>query len=336
MSRRPGRTIRALRYTGSGVELVNVETPEPPPGEALIVPTRLGICATDLEIRRGYMGGHPITLGHEFVGKVAAVNPLPAQTDRYGKLTGKRVVGTINAVCGECDLCRAGLSVHCRSRTVLGISGRDGCFADAFCLPLVNLHVLPDGIDDDQAVFVEPLAAAIHASQQIRMEGKPYITVLGDGRLGLLCAQVMQRMNASVRVIGRHAAKLALCERWGIKHRLVTDIGFRGDQDIVVDCTGTPAGFADALRLVRPRGVILLKSTFMPRADAPIDLAPVVINEVQVIGSRCGPFPDAIGMLLRREVDVVSLITRRTTLERGVDALRLAEEPEQVKVLMEV
>ncbi|MCA9311139.1 MAG: alcohol dehydrogenase catalytic domain-containing protein, partial [Phycisphaerales bacterium] len=285
--KRPGSSMRALRYTGgTNVELTTVATPEPPPGEALIQPVRVGICATDLEIRRGYMGGHPITLGHEFVGRVLATNPLPAQAERYRKLTGKRVVGSINAVCGECDLCRSGLSTHCRNRTVLGISGRDGCFADAFCLPLVNLHEVPDSIDDDHAVFVEPLAAAIHGSQQIRMEGKPYITVLGDGRLGLLCAQVMQRMNASVRVIGMHAGKLALCERWGIKHRLLSDIGLRGDQDIVVDCTGSPRGFADALRLVRPRGVILLKSTFAPHPEVPVDPASIVINEIQVIGSR--------------------------------------------------
>ncbi len=334
----PGPTMRALRSTGVAgcVELATVETPEPKPGEALICPTRVGICATDLEICRGYMGDTPITLGHEFVGVVVKVNPTETQGDRYAKLKGKRVVGSINAVCGICDLCRSGLSVHCRERTVLGIQGRDGCFADAFCLPLVNLHEVPDSIDDDRAVFVEPLAAAIHASQQIRLEGKPYITVLGDGRLGLLCAQVMQRLNASVRVIGKHTDKLAICEKWGVKHRLLSEIGLRGDQDIVVDCTGSPQGFADAMRMVRPRGTILLKSTFAPHPETPVDPALIVINEIQVIGSRCGQFPDAIDALARDQVDVVSLITRRTTLERGVEALRLAGESDQVKVLMDV
>ena len=331
--------MRALRYLGleQGVSLdEHAPTPDIPAGEALIRPTRVGICATDLEICRGYMGGLPITLGHEFVGVVEDVNPGDGDAKAAKAWVGQRVVGSINAVCGTCDLCRSGLSVHCRNRTVLGIDGRDGCFADAFCLPMTNLHAVPDSIDDDSAVFVEPLAAAIHASQQIRIEGKPYITVLGDGRLGLLCAQVMNKLNASVRVIGKNPSKLALCERWGVRARLLSDVGLRADQDIVVDCTGSPSGLEAAMAMVRPRGVILLKSTFAPRADTMPDLAPLVINEIQLLGSRCGPFSDALRALEMQSVDVISLITRRASLAGGEDALRIASESDQIKVLMDV
>lgn len=297
-------------------------------GEALLRPLRMGICATDLELCRGYMG-YTGVLGHEFVAVVEQVS------DRRRKdLVGKRVVGSINCVCGKCDMCRSGLKEHCRQRTVLGIAGRPGCFADRFTLPVLNLHEVPDAIDDDQAVFVEPLAAACQILRQLTIEGRPYITVLGDGRLGLLCAQVMSQLNATVRLVGKHPDKLALCEKWGIKHRLLQDVGLRSDQDIVVDCTGSADGLETAMKMVRPRGKIVLKTTVAPGGKA-VDLSPLVIHEIQLIGSRCGPFPDAIAALLAQKVDVVSLITRRAKLADGVEAMRLAGSPGVIKVLLE-
>lgn len=324
----------ALVFDGKKIR-VDRHRPEPTaagslgPGEALIRPRVVGICATDHEIARGYLGFTGV-LGHEFVGEVLEING----PDPRG-LVGKRVVGAINAICGRCDLCRAGLTTHCRNRTVLGIQGRDGCFAERFTLPAINLAPVPDRVSDDEAVFAEPLAAALHAARQLHLEGRGYITVLGDGRLGLLCAQAMTRLNASVRVVGKHESKMALCERWGIPHRHVNDIGRRADQDVVVDCTGSSEGLALAMQLVRPRGKILLKTTVAPGGTA-IDLAPIVIHEIEVVGSRCGSIPEAVTALADRQVDVVSLISRRFRLEEGVAAFRASGDAETVKVLMTV
>jgi len=306
------------------------DEPTPAPGEALIHTRLAGVCSTDLEICRGYMG-HTGVLGHEFVGVVEALADDVA--DRYGHLVGRRVVGAINCVCGKCDLCRRGLSSHCRHRTVLGIAGRDGCFAERFTLPAVNLLAVPDHLDDDRAVFTEPLAAALQVRQQLHVEGQPYITVLGDGRLGLLVAQVTAKLNASVRLIGKHENKLALCEKWGIKHRLVGEVSPRADQDVVIDCTGRADGLTLALAMVRPRGRIVMKTTVAGPVN--VDLAPVVVNEVELIGSRCGSMADALAALAGDEVDVLSLISRRVKLADGVQALQLAADTRHIKVLIE-
>lgn len=294
----------------------------------------MGVCATDLELCRGYMGFKGV-LGHEFVGVVEEVNTRDAKVAR--QWTGKRVVGTINCICGKCDMCKAGLREHCRDRTVLGIAGRDGCFAQRFTLPAQNLLAVPDSIDDDRAVFTEPLAAAYQIIRQLTIEGRPFITVLGDGRLGLLCAQVMSQLNATVRLVGKHPEKLALCEKWGVKHRVLDDVGLRADQDIVVDCTGSASGLPTAMKMVRPRGKIVMKTTVAPEqsAKAPVDLSPLVINEIQVIGSRCGPFGEALTALATQKIDVLSLISRRMKLADGVDALRAARSPGVIKVLLE-
>jgi len=298
-------------------------------GEARIRPLRMGICATDLELCKGYMDFAGV-LGHEFVGVVEEV-----ASKEHKDWLDKRVVGSINCACGKCDMCRGGLPEHCRDRTVLGIAGRDGVFADSFTLPVRNLIEVPDNVDDDTAVFTEPLAAAYQILRQITIEGRPYITVLGDGRLGLLCAQVMSQLNATVRCVGKHAEKLGLCEKWGVKHRLLEDVGLRGDQDIVVDCTGSPDGLTTAMQMVRPRGKIILKTTVAADKLPAIDLSPLVIHEIQVIGSRCGPFPTALQALAEGDVDVVSLISRRARLSDGVEALKLAGRKDVVKVLLE-
>jgi threonine dehydrogenase-like Zn-dependent dehydrogenase len=301
--------------------------PEPAPadGDTLVRVRLAGLCATDLEITRGYMGFRGV-LGHEFVGDVA---------DSPDKdLVGKRVVGEINVVCGRCDLCVAGLSSHCRNRSVLGILNHDGAFAEFLRLPAVNLHPLPKTVDNDQAVFAEPLAAAFQILKQVKVDARTWVTVLGDGRLGLLCAQVLRNAGAPVRVIGKHPEKLTLCEKWGIRSRLLADIAPGHDQDVVVDCTGSASGFETAMAMVRPRGTIVLKSTVA--AGKAINLAPVVIDEIKVVGSRCGPFKDAIRALAEKSVDVTSLISRRMRLEQGVEAFDAANRPGVIKVLLTI
>ena len=299
--------------------------PEPPEGlgDTLVRVRQAGVCSTDLEITKGYMGFRGV-LGHEFVGEVVA------SADR--QLVGKRVVGEINVVCGRCDLCQSGLSSHCRARSVVGILNRDGAFADLVRLPAVNLHVLPAAVDDDQAVFVEPLAAAFQVLKQVKLDERKWVTVLGDGRLGLLVAQVLRESGAPVRVIGRHPDKLALCEKWSIRSRPLADVVPRHDQDVVVDCTGSAAGFETAMQMVRPRGTIVLKST--AAEGKPLNLAPLVIDEVNVVGSRCGPFREAIRALAEKRIDVASLIHRRMKLDQGVAAMELAGRPGVLKVLL--
>ncbi|HTL29731.1 MAG TPA: alcohol dehydrogenase catalytic domain-containing protein [Tepidisphaeraceae bacterium] len=297
--------------------------PNPDDGDTLIKIRQAGICATDLEITKGYMGFKGV-LGHEFVGEVAS--------SPNKDLVGQRVVGEINIVCGRCDLCLSGLSTHCRNRTVLGILNHDGAFADFVRLPEMNVHIIPKTVDDDAAVFIEPLAAAFQILKQIKLDGRKWVTVLGDGRLGLLVAQVLRNAGCPVRVIGKHADKLSLCEKWSIRSRPLEDISPRHDQDVVVDCTGSASGFELAMQMVRPRGTIVLKSTFA--AGKPLNLAPLVIDEIQVIGSRCGPFREAIRALTEKQVDVTSLIHRRMKIEQGVEAMTLASRPGVLKVLL--
>lgn len=324
--------MRALIYDGKSPRLQpRYDEPTLQSGEAMIRPTLTGVCSTDLEICKGYMGLTGV-LGHEFVGIVEELaDDCP---DRYRKLIGRRVVGGINCVCGKCDMCAGGLSTHCRQRTVLGIDGRDGCFAERFTLPAVNLLEVPDHVDDDRAVFCEPVAAALQARKQLHVEGEPYITVLGDGRLGLLTAQVMAKLNVSVRVIGKHERKLALCEKWGIKHRLISDVSPRADQDVVVDCTGSAEGLKTAMAMVRPRGKIILKTTVAGPCN--VNLAPLVIHEIELIGSRCGSMAEGLAAIAADEVEVLSLITRRVKLDDGPKALQLAADPDHIKVLIEI
>jgi threonine dehydrogenase-like Zn-dependent dehydrogenase len=302
-------------------------------GDTLMRVRQAGICSTDLEITKGYMGFKGI-LGHEFVADVVS------SPDK--SLVGQRVVGEINVVCGRCDLCVSGLSTHCRQRSVLGILNHDGAFADFVRLPAVNLHTIPSTVDDDQAVFVEPLAAAFQVTKQLgpqggggrggSMEARRWVTVLGDGRLGLLIAQVLRNAGYPVRMVGKHPDKLAICEKWSIRSRLLADISPRHDQDVVVDCTGSASGFELAMQMVRPRGTIVLKSTFA--AGKPLNLAPLVIDEITVIGSRCGPFKEAIRALAEKEIDVTSLIHRRMRLDQGVEAMRIAGSPGVLKVIL--
>jgi threonine dehydrogenase-like Zn-dependent dehydrogenase len=302
--------MRGLHFDGASVQVRSVAEPVPGEGDVQIRVHAAGICQTDLEIARGYMGFKGI-LGHEFVGTVTKAGPGvdPAWV-------GRRVCAEINCVCGKCEMCQRGLSSHCPRRTVIGILNHDGAFAESICVPARNLHEVPAHVTDEQAVFVEPLAAAFQILRQVPIEKRTRVTVLGDGRLGQLAAQVIARTGCTLQLLGRHEQKLSLAERLG-KGRLRTllERDFRGgrDQDVVVDCTGRVEGFERALAMVRPRGTVVLKTTVA--AGKPLNLAPVVIDEITVLGSRCGPFRDAVMALAGREVDVEPLISRRATLE---------------------
>ena len=317
--------MRALVFDGSLSFRPRHTDPPPAAGDSLLRIRQAGICATDLEITRGYMGFRGI-LGHEFVADVIQ------SADR--DLIGQRVVGEINVVCGRCDLCLSGLSSHCRYRSVVGILNHDGAFAEYLRLPATNLHAVPSSVDDESAVFVEPLAAAFQVLKQVNFDGRKWVTVLGDGRLGLLVAQVLRDAGCLVRVIGKHPQKLALCEKWSIRSRPLEDIVPRHDQDVVVDCTGSASGLELALQMVRPRGTIVLKTT--AAAGKPLNLAPAVIDEINIVGSRCGPFREAIRALAEKRIDVASLIHRRMKLEQGVEAMDLAARPGVLKVLLTI
>ncbi len=293
-------------------------------GESLVQVRLAGICATDLQITRGYMGFHGV-LGHEFVGTVV---------EGPRRWRGKRVVAEVNCVCRKCDMCLGGLAAHCRERAVLGIAGRDGCFADLVAVPDHNLHEVPDNLSDEEAVFVEPLAAALQVVKQLPIERRMKVVVLGSGRLGLLVAQVLAGTGCWLEVLGRNPRTLDLCEKKGIMARRVDEVAPRADRDVVIDCTGDPQGLETALQLVRPRGTVVLKSTYA--GDRGPNLAAAVVNEVTILGSRCGPFPEAINALTRKQVDVRSMISRTYPLERGVEALAAAADPANVKVLLRI
>ena len=314
--------MEALRYDGQLQFTSDQPEPVAGPGEAVIEVRLAGICATDLEIVRGYMAFRGV-LGHEFVGTVVQGS---------SGWQGRRVVGEINCPCGGCDLCRRGLANHCLRRTVLGISGRDGAFADRLVLPEGNLHLVPDMVSDEQAVFAEPLAAACQVTAQCRIGPHDDVAVVGSGRLGLLVAQVLKQIGCKLRVIGRNQMTLLFCEKRGISAFPVGELRPQPVHDVVVECSGSPQGLELAMSLVRPRGTLVLKSTYV--GAEPVNLAPLVINEVNLVGSRCGPFPAALELLARRKVDVESMISRTLPLSRGVEAMELAGDPRVIKVLL--
>ena len=294
-------------------------------GEALVRVRLAGICSTDLEIIQGYMGFSGV-LGHEFVGTVESA-PEP-------KWIGKRVVGEINVSCGRCSLCRMGLKTHCPRRTVLGILNRDGSFAEYLSLPLDNLHPVPDAVADEEAVFTEPLAAAFQILTQVKVRPDDRVIVMGDGKLGLLIAQVLSRTGCRLKVVGKHREKLKRLSRWGIEGTTARSLaGERGIADLVVEASGSPGGFESAQKWLRPRGTLVLKSTCAAKSD--VHLAPLVINELTVIGSRCGPFSPALKALKNGNVEVRSLISEIFPLKKGVRALRYAGERGVLKVLLD-
>jgi threonine dehydrogenase-like Zn-dependent dehydrogenase len=246
----------------------------------------------------------------------------------------KRVVCQINCVCRSCEMCLGGLAPHCRNRTVMGIAGRDGAFADLVAMPEHNLVAVPEVISDEEAVFVEPLAAAYEVTAQCRIEERMQVSVVGSGRLGLLIAQVLSNTGCRLTVIGRNRRKLLMCEKKGIQAIHVDDVIFRQDRDVVVECSGSPDGLNAAMGLVRPRGTIVLKTTCAQ--PGPLNLSPIVVGEVTLVGSRCGSFPEAINALARQAVDVRSLISKTFPIEKALEAFKAAKDPDNVKILLKM
>ena len=311
--------MRGLFCDGSKVQFRR-ELPKPKlgPGETLLRVRAVGICDTDLQLAQGYMGFQGI-LGHEFIGETAG---------------GKRVTAEINNPCNQCATCLAGRPRHCPNRTVLGILNHDGAMADWVAVPTQNLHPVPDTIDDLQAVFIEPLAAAFRILEQIELSASLSFAVLGDGKLGILCAWVARLAGAKVHLIGKHPHKLKLAGP-SIETHLIDGMDFGSDKyDIVADCTGSPTGLPAALKLVRPCGTIVLKTTIAGTYE--INLAPVVIDEVRIIGSRCGPFPKAIEALARGTIDVGPLIGAIYPLDNAEEAFRTAAAKGSKKVVIQV
>jgi len=295
------------------------------PGEALIRPLLTGICATDLELCRGYAGFKGVP-GHEFVGVVEQVRD-PEHRDWVSQ----RVVGAINIGCRQCQACRTACPEHCRQRRVLGIRGKDGVFADYFSLPVVNLYALPESVPDLEAVFAEPLAAALRVLQQLDGLDVERVLVLGPGRLGLLIAWVLAEAGYSLTVAGRNEASLALPKSWQLDTVLVSDPD-DCSQTCVVDASGSPEGLRQALRLLQPRGILLLKSTFA--GGEAVDLSPLVVNEIRLLGSRCGPMDLAVQCLARRTLPVQSMIDGCYSLQQGRQAFARAAEPGVRKIVL--
>ncbi|MBC6480722.1 MAG: alcohol dehydrogenase catalytic domain-containing protein [Hormoscilla sp. GM7CHS1pb] len=301
----------------------NLAVPEPPPGEALVRVLRAGICNTDLELIRGYYPYSGI-LGHEFVGVVE---------EGPSHLINQRVVGEINAACGHCRFCRTGQPTHCENRTVLGIVNRNGAFAEYLTLPTANLHPVPDRVSTDVATFTEPVAAALEIQQQVKITEGDRLLVVGDGKLGQLVAQTLALTGCELLVIGRHREKLANLEVRGIKTGFA-DAVQAGYFDISVECTGNPEGWAIARRALRPRGILVLKSTYA--GDITIDASSLVVDEITLIGSRCGPFQPALDLLSQNKVDVKPLIQAHYPLEEGLAAFGHAQQRGVLKVLLEI
>lgn len=316
--------MKALQFINNQLKLSETDLPARE-GEALVRVLKSGICNTDLEIVRGY-AGFSGTIGHEFVGVCESAPDAP-------HLSGKRVVGEINAGCGECDLCLRGDSRHCPTRTVLGIVGRDGCHAEFLTLPSVNLLEVPDEITNEEAVFVEPLAAAYGISEQLKVSPEMRIAIIGDGKLGILCAQSMALASPHTFLIGKHKEKIRIAEQKGVEGILLADAAkLNRTFDAVIEATGSESGFATALDLLKPRGKLVLKSTFSGKPAW--EAWRVVVDEITIIGSRCGRFAPAVELLRDKKIDVTSLISEEFPLDKGIEAMQRVGEKGVMKVLL--
>ena len=315
--------MKAICWDGHEVTLDSSYPPPVPDQESAIVKVHLGgICSTDLQIFKGYMNFRGVP-GHEFVGSV-----------RQGpeNWLGKRVVGEINFGCGRCEFCDRDLTRHCPNRTVMGILNADGAFAEYVAVPLKNLHVVPAYVSDEQAVFTEPVAAAFEILRQIQVSTGDEILILGDGKLGNLCAQVLRLTGAKLTALGKHQDKLDLIRRTGVRTTLLNEWEPRLF-DVVVEATGSAAGLELAISAVRPRGTLVLKSTIAGAHQ--VSLAPLVINEINLVGSRCGIFSDALEALAARQISVVPLIEQVYPLAQGIEAIQHAGRPGARKILLQ-
>lgn len=317
--------MKALRFTHNSLTLDEIPTPDKRT-ESLVRVGLSGICNTDLEIVRGYAGFEG-TIGHEFVGVVE-------KSADASHLIGKRVIGEINAGCGVCKLCLAGDSRHCPQRTVLGIVGRDGAHAEFLTLPSRNLIAIPDNVSDEQAVFAEPLAAAYGITEQVEILSETKVAVIGDGKLGLLCAMTLALKSDNVTIIGKHRNKLAYAERCGVNSILLADVVMQMNKsfDVVVEASGSESGFATAVDLVKPRGKIVLKSTF--HGNPTWQASRIVVDEITIVGSRCGLMAPVIDLLASGSIDVTGLIDEAFALSDGIAAMGRAAEKGVLKVLL--
>lgn len=325
--------MRAIRCSNDPTGFVldaRAPEPSPAPGDA-VVRTLLAAIDAD-EIADARRGPRPIIPGRQFIGIVESI-----RGDAHADLVGRRMLGASSIPCGACDLCRGGVPMHCRERRVPGTGGPDGCLAERFAFPASALVAAPDAIDDDTALLAYPLASAMHAAQQVRLDRRSYVSILGDSALALLCAQVMTKRNASVRVLSEHDDRLDLCEKLGLRRRRLSDAGRRADQDVVVDCVGTAESVRTSLGLVRPRGTIILKQP--PGAPVPIDLATVIEREIEIVGSRAGALHEAVALLAGHSdtadaIDTTGLGARRFAFEAAPDAVRAAQRGEHLRVVL--
>jgi threonine dehydrogenase-like Zn-dependent dehydrogenase len=316
--------MKAIYFDGEKAELTSTRKPRQKTEEALIKVDMAGICATDLEILLGYMEFRGI-LGHEFVGTV--------ESSEEKRLVGKRVVGEIFVSCRECTQCKKSLHKHCPSRTVIGISGRDGAFAEYLALSNENLYTIPDSLSDEEAVFVELLAAACEITERVNFRKENRVVVLGDGRLAAMVAQVVALRSRDPLVLGLNTKKLATFEEVGIRTEIVENKGDIGkDFDIVVDCTGKPTGLPLAVELIKPQGTIVLKSTYHGTLDW--NPAPIVIKEITIVGSRCGPFEKALTMLINGKVKTKPFVTAVYGIDDFDKAVQRSRHSDSFKVLL--
>jgi len=316
-------TMRALAYRKGQLQFLKDEpVPELQPGQALLKIRQAGLCNTDMELVRGYMGFSGI-LGHEFVAEVVQGSP---------EWVGKRVVGEINVACGTCDMCRRDIPSQCRHRTTVGIDRHPGAFADYLALDERRLHVVPDTISDDAAVFVEPLAAALHVLEATHILPGDRVVLVGAGKLGLLISQVLVSTGANLTVVSRREKTQQLLQHWGIPFVALEDLPL-AQADVVIESTGTPEGFVGAMNLLRPRGTMIMKSTFV--GLTPADLTKAVIDEIRLVGSRCGPFDSAIRLLANGRIDTQSLIDARYPFARALKAFEQAQKPSMLKVILD-
>ena len=315
-------SMKALRFDG-GKLIYDSNYPEANSDETIVKVSLAGICGTDLEILQGYMSFKGV-LGHEFVGVVTK--------SKNKDLVGKRVVGEINVGCEKCELCMKGMQRHCQNRSVLGILNRDGAFAEYLSLPEKNLHIIPDSISDEQAVFVEPIAAAFEIKEQVSLNPNWNIAIVGDGRLAQLIAMVLMTVCLNITCFGKHENKLQRLETIGLK----TKIGITQEQekkfDLVVEATGSNSGFLDAMKLVKPRGAVVLKSTIASKKN--LDLTPAVVNEITLVGSRCGPFKPAIDALATKKISVDGMIESEYRLDKFKEAFEHAKKSGTLKIVL--
>jgi 2-desacetyl-2-hydroxyethyl bacteriochlorophyllide A dehydrogenase len=316
--------VKALWLEDRALSIRDIPAPDADANDEALVRVRLsGICSTDLELVRGYYPYAGI-LGHEFVGEVAE--------SPDASWIGARVVAEINVACGTCSTCRAGRPTHCEGRTVLGIAGRDGAHAEYLSIPVANLHRVPDRVPDEAAVFTEPLAAALEILEQVHIAPSDRVLLVGAGRLGQLVAQALALTGAELQAVTRHPQQRALLHARGIATVQVDEIAPKSF-DVVIEATGSPSGLDHARDALRPRGTLVLKSTYADKVT--FDMSPFVVDEITIVGSRCGPFAPALRMLASGGVDPTPLIAERFPLSRGIEAMQLASKPGVMKVLLE-